>query len=79
VSELPTADEVYECGHAGIDFLQKWMRTPNPQFGGAIPLQLMLIGQGHKVAQYIQDAYEFSKPPLACSCDTSHACSGDRQ
>jgi hypothetical protein len=60
-----TKDAMYESGHAGIDFLQRWMRTPNPQFGGEIPLRLMLIGKGDKVAQYIQDAYELSKPPEA--------------
>lgn len=57
------APKIHKTGHAGIDFLHAWMRTPNPQFGGSAPLALMKLGRGHKVAQYIETAYELSCPP----------------
>lgn len=42
-----------------IEFLQKWMRTPNPQLGGAVPLEMMYQGFGRRVAQFIDSAWGY--------------------
>lgn len=42
----------------GIDFLQKWMRAPNPMLGDAVPIELMRAGLGHRVAAFIESAFE---------------------
>lgn len=41
----------------GIDFLQCWMRTPNPMLGNAVPIEMMRAGLGHRVAAFIDSAF----------------------
>lgn len=41
-----------------IEFLQQWMRAPNPMLGGAVPLDMMYQGMGRRVAQFIDSAYQ---------------------
>lgn len=43
---------------AGVDFLQVWMRAPNPMLGNSTPLAMLKANRGHKLAQFIEDAYE---------------------
>lgn len=44
--------------HTGIEFLFAWMRAPNPMLGGISPGQMIKLGQGHKLIQFIHDAQE---------------------
>lgn len=52
-----------EAAPSGIDFLQTWMRTPNPQLGGAVPLDMLYQGYGRRLAQFIDSAYEANSAP----------------
>jgi sugar phosphate isomerase/epimerase len=36
-----------------IDFLQRWVRTPNPMLGNAVPIEMMRAGRGDRVAAFI--------------------------
>lgn len=40
----------------GPDFLQMWMRAPNPMLGGAVPIEMMRKGMGARVAAFIDSA-----------------------
>ena len=62
--ELDAADAIEalearcrEQSASNIDFLQRWMRTPNPMLGGAVPLDMMYQGMGRRVAQFIDSAF----------------------
>lgn len=44
--------------HGGIEFLFKWMRTPNPMLGNISPEQMIKLGRGHALIQFIHDAQE---------------------
>jgi Protein of unknown function (DUF2384) len=62
LTERIVSDE--ELSVIKIEFLQKWMRTANPQLGGAVPLDLMYQGMGRRVAQFIDSAWEASGGPV---------------
>lgn len=47
----------------GVEFLQMWMRTPNPMLGNIAPLALMKMGKGARLALYIESAFEAEQPP----------------
>ena len=42
---------------SGVDFLQRWMRTPNPMLGDAVPIEMMRAGLGNHVALFIDSAF----------------------
>lgn len=42
----------------GIDFLFLWMTTPNPMLGNTKPIEIMKLGRGQKLAQFIEQAME---------------------
>lgn len=45
------------CGEfPGIEFLQLWMRAPNPMLGGMVPITLLKAGFGHRVAAFLDSA-----------------------
>lgn len=44
--------------HVGIEFLFNWMRTPNPMLGNISPEQMIKLGRGHTLIQFIHDAQE---------------------
>jgi hypothetical protein len=52
-----------ELSGSKIDFLQRWMRTPNPMLGNAVPIEMMRQGLGTRVAMFIDAAYEASSAP----------------
>lgn len=35
-----------------------WMEVPNPNFGGVAPIDLIILGRGHKVRAFIESAKE---------------------
>ena len=37
---------------------ETWMNTPNTNFGGTSPAQLILLGRGHKVEDFVDSAIE---------------------
>lgn len=39
-----------------------WMVTPNPNFGGSSPYNLILCGRSHKVLAFIENAITENKP-----------------
>jgi prenyltransferase beta subunit len=41
---------------SNIDFLQAWMRTPNPMLGNMAPLTMLRAGFGHRLAAFIEGA-----------------------
>lgn len=41
-----------------IEFLFKWFNTPNPMLGNTKPRDMILLGRGHKLVQFIDDAME---------------------
>lgn len=43
-----------------IDFLQRWMRTPSPLLGNVTPLDMMKLGRGEKLAQFIETQFELN-------------------
>ena len=47
-----------------ITFLQCWMRAKNPMLGNLSPLQLMYMGKGHRVAQFIDAAHLAELAPI---------------
>jgi uncharacterized protein (DUF2384 family) len=46
-----------------VDFIQRWMRTPNPMLGNSVPIEMMRQGLGTRVAMFIDAAYEASSAP----------------
>lgn len=42
----------------GVDFLQNWMRTPNPMLGDNRPIEMLRMGKGARLALFIEEAYE---------------------
>lgn len=38
----------------GVEFLHRWMETPNPMLGYVSPLDMMDIGRGAKLAKFIR-------------------------
>lgn len=54
----------YDGGTAAIEqlnnlgFFFAWMSAPNPLLGGIKPLQMMQMGRGDKLANFITDAME---------------------
>jgi hypothetical protein len=47
----------------GVEFLQAWMRTPNPILGDVAPLTLLKSGLGNRLAVFIEQAYEADQSP----------------
>ena len=47
----------------GVEFLQAWMRTPNPMLGDVAPLTMLKSGRGDRLAMFIEHAYEAEQPP----------------
>lgn len=48
---------------SNVQFLQRWMRTPNPMLGNVAPLDMCRMGKGDKLAQFIEAAYELDRSP----------------
>ena len=38
--------------------IKLWLDTPNPQFGGISPMEMMLRGRGEKLLTFVLDAKE---------------------
>lgn len=47
--------------HGDAEKIATWMTTKNPNFGGGIPLQLFMMGRGHKVLAFIKNAIDENK------------------
>jgi hypothetical protein len=46
-----------------------WLMAENLNFGGASPCQLIALGRGHKVAQFVKNAIEENQPPVPPKVD----------
>lgn len=59
-----TNERCDKCGEMpGVEFLQSWMRTGNPMLGNISPLEMLQAGRGHKLAEFIEAAYELNTSP----------------
>jgi hypothetical protein len=62
---------------ARIDFLFAWMTTANPMLGNFKPLDMMRLGRGDKLAQFIEQAkedHEANKAARIAAAGTEQAC-----
>lgn len=53
---------VAELERGGVQFLLTWMRTPNPQLGDVSPLEMLRLGRGAKLAQFVDAAMAGEEP-----------------
>jgi hypothetical protein len=61
---LVTKKRCEKCGQLpGIEFLQTWMRTKNPILGGIAPLEMLKLGYGVRLADFIERAHEENRSP----------------
>ena len=61
VAELAGALEmVAKAFHGDINKTKYWVKTPNPNFGGATPRQLIVRGRYKKVIQFVMDSEKLS-------------------